>query len=113
MRSDVDRLQDVLEAIERIEKYAARGKAAFYQDELLQTWILHHLLIVGEACRALSREFRASHPDEVWSDASGLRNVIVHHYFGIDHEVVWAVVERDLPILKALIRKIVADGEGR
>lgn len=108
MRSDADRLQDVLEAIERIEKYAARGKAAFYQDELLQTWILHHLLIVGEACRALSKEFRTAHPHEVWSDAAGLRNVIVHHYFGVDHEVVWGVVERDLPLLKDLAQRIIA-----
>jgi Flavodoxin domain/Protein of unknown function DUF86 len=75
MRSDAERLRDVLEAIERIEKHAARGKGAFYEDELLQTWILHHLLIVGEACRALSKEFRSSNPDPVWSDAAGLRNV--------------------------------------
>jgi uncharacterized protein with HEPN domain len=79
MRSDADRLQDVLEAIERIEKHAAKGKDAFHQDELLQTWILHHLLIIGEACRALSPEFRRAHKDEIWADAAGLRNVIVHH----------------------------------
>src|ERR1700683_2937320 len=89
MRSDADRLQDVLEAIERIELHAASGKDVFYRDELIQTWIMHHLLIIGEACRALSPEFRLAHPDEIWADASGLRNVIVHHYFGIDHEVVW------------------------
>ena len=108
MRSDDDRLQDVLDAIKRIEKHAARGKAEFYRDELLQTWILHHLLIVGEACRALSKEFRASHPHQVWSDAAGLRNVIVHHYFGIDHEIVWGVVERDLPVLKDVIQRILS-----
>ncbi|HXP88939.1 MAG TPA: HepT-like ribonuclease domain-containing protein [Bryobacteraceae bacterium] len=106
MRSDADRLQDLLEAIERIERHAARGKDAFYQDELLQTWILHHLLIIGEACRALSQEFRTAHQDEIWADASGLRNVIVHHYFGVDREVVWGVVERDLPELKRLVKEI-------
>ena len=109
MRSDADRLQDVLEAITRIETQAARGKDAFYRDELLQTWILHHLLIIGEACRALSKEFRSTHPHEVWADAAGLRNVIVHHYFGIDHEVVWGVVERDLPVLKRLVQSALAE----
>jgi uncharacterized protein with HEPN domain len=90
MRSDADRLQDVLEAIDRIERHAVRGKDAFCEDELLQTWILHHLLIIGEACRALSAEFRTAHNGEICADAAGLRNVIVHHYFGVDREVVWA-----------------------
>jgi len=57
-------------------------------------------MIVGEACRALSAEFRAAHPEEIWAQAAGLRNVIVREYFGIDHEIVWGVVERDLPDLK-------------
>lgn len=108
MRSDTDRLQDVLEAIDRIERHAVNGKDAFYQDELIQTWILHHLLIIGEACRALSPEFRTAHRDKIWADAAGLRNVIVHHYFGVDHEVVWGVVERDLPALKRLVQEIIA-----
>jgi hypothetical protein len=54
MRSDTERLQDLLEAIERIERYSARGREAFYQDELFQTWVVHHLLIIGEAAERLS-----------------------------------------------------------
>ena len=73
---------------------------ALYSDELVQTWVVHHLMIVGEACRALSAEFRAAHPEDVWALAGGLRNVIVHEYFGIDLEIVWGVIERDLPALK-------------
>ena len=110
MRDDRERLQDILEAIERIEKYAARGRSALYEDELVQTWVVHHLMIVGEACRALSPQFRAGHSEEVWAQAAGLRNVIVHHYFGIDLEIVWGVIERDLPALKARVREIVAEG---
>ena len=79
MRSDSERLKDVPEAIERIEKHASRGKDAF----------------------------RAAHADRVWAEAAGLRNVIVHHYFGVDNEVVWGVVERDLPALKRLVQEIV------
>lgn len=105
MRDDRERLQDLLEAIERIEKYASAGRAAIYQDELVETWVVHHLMIVGEACRALSAEFRAAHPEEVWAQAAGLRNVIVHEYFGIDPEIVWGVIERDLPDLKLRVLK--------
>jgi uncharacterized protein with HEPN domain len=59
-------------------------------------------LIIGEACRALSDEFCAAHSEKVWAEAAGLRNVIVHHYLGIDHEIVWGVVQRDLPALKEI-----------
>ena len=108
MRDDRERLQDVLEAIERIEKYAVRGRQALASEDLLQTWVVHHLMIVGEACRALSPDFRMKHPDEVWVLAAGLRNVIVHEYFGIDLEVVWNVIDHDLPELKEKVREILA-----
>lgn len=49
MRDDRERLLDILEAIERIEKYTARGRSVFDKDELIQTWVLHHLQIIGEA----------------------------------------------------------------
>ena len=106
MRDDRERLEDILEALERIEKYAIRGRAAVYGDELVQTWIVHHLMILGEACSGLSAEFRAVHPDEVWRQAARLRNVIVHQYFGVDPEVVWGVIERDLPALKRRVLEI-------
>lgn len=109
MRDDRERLEDSLEALERIEKYAVRGQAAVYEDELVQTWIVHHLMILGEASSGLSAEFRAVHPDEVWRQAVRLRNVIVHQYFGVDPEVVWGVIERDLPALKRRVWRFSAD----
>ena len=108
MRDDRERLRDVLEAIERIEKYAVRGREALEDEELLQAWVVHHLMIVGEACRALSAEFRTKHPNEVWLLAAGLRNVIVHEYFGIDLDVVWNVIERNLPALRESVQEILA-----
>ena len=54
MRDDRERLFDILEAIERIEKYTSDGLKAFDDNELIQTWVLHHLQIIGEAARALS-----------------------------------------------------------
>ena len=107
MRDDGVRLGDILEAIERIEKYASRHDA-LNSDELVQTWVVYHLMIIGEACRTRSAEFRATHPEEAWGLAAGLRNVIVHEYFGIDLEIVWGVIERDLPALKKLVQEILA-----
>lgn len=103
MRRDRQRLEDILEAIERIEKYAGGGRATFDRDELVQTWVLHHLQIIGEAVRGLSDEIRSAHPDIPWAQIAAMRNILVHDYFGIDLEEVWAAVVRDVPQLKAKI----------
>lgn len=88
MRSERERLLDILEAIERIEKYADEGKDAFEVNELIQTWIVHHITIIGEACRTLSDDFVASYANIPWADIIGMRNILVHHYFGIDTNAV-------------------------
>jgi uncharacterized protein with HEPN domain len=106
MRSAEERLIDILEAIDRIEKYAARGKEAFEQDELIQNWMINHIMIIGEACRALPEDFFAQHSNIPWADIIGMRNILVHHYFGIDLDAVWSVIERDIPELKMNIQLI-------
>jgi len=110
MRDDRERLLDILEAIERIEKYTAAGQATFEQDELVQIWVVHHLQIIGEASRALSSAFRDQHPEIPLAQIIGMRNILVHHYFGIDVVAVWSAVERDLPNLKRTIMAILAEG---
>ena len=106
MRRDVERLRDILEAIERIERYAVRGRTAFEQDELIQVWVVNHLQIIGEAARTLSSTFKEQHPGIPWRQMSAMRNILVHQYFAIDTEIVWEVVEHDLPDLKREITAI-------
>ena len=65
---------DVLEAIERIERVSVRGRDHFYEDEMAQVWVIHHLQIIGEAVRGISLEFRTADPDIPWSDIIGMRN---------------------------------------
>jgi len=89
------------------EKYAEEGKDAFNADELIQTWIVHHITIIGEACRSLPDDFQARYANVPWADIIGMRNILVHHYFGIDTEAVWSVVVRDIPELKLNIQVIV------
>lgn len=109
MRDDRERLLDILEAIERIDKYASKGRAAFEDDELIQTWVLHHLQLIGEATRALSTEVKQGHSEAPWAQIAGMRNILVHQYFGIDTSAVWNVVEGDLPALKQQIEAILAE----
>ena len=99
MRDDRERLLDIKEAIENVQKYASRGREAFRNDELIQIWILHHIQILGEAAARLSDEFQERHSDIPWFKIIGMRNILVHDYFGIDIEAVWSVVENDLPVL--------------
>jgi uncharacterized protein with HEPN domain len=105
MRSDHERLRDMLEAIEAIKKYAARGRSAFDNDELVQTWIIHHLLLLGEAASRLSDPFCQEHPQMPWSGITGMRNIIIHGYFAIDKNIIWSAVEKDVPELETQVRR--------
>jgi uncharacterized protein with HEPN domain len=107
MRDDRERLSDILEAIERIERYAGRGEHSFRTDELIQCWITTNLQVIGEAARTLEQGFRDEHSEVPWPDIVGMRHILVHHYFEIDLDIVWQVVTRDLPQLKSHIQNIV------
>src|SRR5438067_1069985 len=106
MREDVRRLQDVLEAIARIDKYAIQGREVFQTNELIQVWILHHLWIIGEAMRHVSDAVRNQHPEVPWSDIIAMRNILIHKYFGVNLQEVWHSVEHDVPILKNQVEVI-------
>jgi len=106
MRDDREKLRDMLEAIERINRYAVQGRQSFEQNELIQTWFIQHLQIIGEASRVMSADIREQNPEVPWSQIIGMRNILTHNYFEIDLEVVWSVIERDLPNLKRQIEII-------
>lgn len=106
MRKDLDRLHDIADAIADIERYTSAGKARFDADELVRTWCLRHIEIIGEAVARLSEEARTKYPTAPWRDIVGMRNALIHGYFDVDWEAVWAVVERDLGPLKAAVGDI-------
>ncbi|MGZ5443096.1 MAG: HepT-like ribonuclease domain-containing protein [Thermoanaerobaculia bacterium] len=106
MRDVRERLRDILEAIERIERYASRGREAFFHDELVQTWVIRHLQIIGEAARAIPEDVRAVAADIPWPKITGMRHILVHDYFGIDLELVWAVVQDELAPLQDGVRRL-------
>lgn len=106
MRDDREKLHDIVEAIERIERYAVRGRKAFEQDELIQTWFTQNLQIIGEASRVLSSDLRIQHPEVPWSKMIGMRNILTHNYFEIDLDIVWAVVDQELLELRQKIETI-------
>ncbi len=106
MRDDNERLQDIIEAIEQLEKYARQGKTVFKQQELIQIWIFYHLQIIGEAARVISQELKARYPNIPWRDISDLRNLIIHEYFRVNLDIIWDIVQNDIPPLKQQIEAI-------
>ena len=113
MRNPSERLRDILDAIANIERYSVRGREAFEQDELIRTWILYHLQIVGEAAAQLGRAFHTAHPYIPWVQIVAMRNVLVHAYFGVDLNEVWKTVEKDLSVLKQQIETLLKQLEAQ
>ncbi|HWQ67046.1 MAG TPA: HepT-like ribonuclease domain-containing protein [Methanospirillum sp.] len=78
MRSDTDLLLDILDSIDAIEKYTSKGREVFESNEFVQVWAVHHLQIIGEACRAMSKEIHDTESAIPWKGVIGMRNILVH-----------------------------------
>ncbi len=113
MRDPKERLRDMIDAVQHVQRYAARGREAFEKDELIQVWIVHHLQIIGEAAAQLGADFHKIHPVVPWPQVVAMRNVLVHDYFGVDLDVVWNVVQHDLPGMKAAVERLLKELEDR
>jgi uncharacterized protein with HEPN domain len=106
LRDSAERLRDIVEAMAAIERHSNCEKRAFERDELLQTWFLRHLQIIGEAARAIPEDVRALAPEVPWHQIAGMRNVLVHGYFEVDTDLVWDAVIRDVPAMKPSIEHL-------
>jgi uncharacterized protein with HEPN domain len=106
MRQLRERLEDILEAVAQIETEQAKGKSAFDENPLVQVWMVHHLMIIGEAVRAIDPAERSKYPSVPWRQIAGMRNILVHDYFRINQEIVWETVEKHLPALKTEVEQI-------
>lgn len=101
---DKSRLEHILQAIERINRYT-EGKTFvdFIADDMMYYAVVKNIEILGEASNMLTEEFRQAHPNTPWKQVNGMRNYIVHEYFQIDNTVVWDVIKQDLPVLEKQI----------
>lgn len=109
MRDEKQLLRDILKSISAIQKYTSLGQHRFKSDELIQTWVVRHLEVIGEAARKLPDQSRADMPDVPWKNIIGMRNHLIHAYFHIDIVIVWEAVEHDLPVLKQQIADYLGD----
>ena len=95
---------DILEAIERIEEYTAGySKEDFFRDRKTIDAVIRNLEIIGEACGQVPEPIRAEYPLIPWKRIVGVRNIVIHHYFGVDLETVWFIITQQLPELQSLL----------
>ena len=103
------RVDDILDAIARIERYV-EGLTfdQFKTDQKTVDAVVRNLEIIGEAVRHLSAEHDSLSGDIRWMDAAGMRNILIHEYFGVDISIVWQTVVDDLPALRLAVRRLVS-----
>lgn len=103
-------LKHMLDAINLIEEYLRdKDYDEFKNNRMLQDAVIREIEIIGEATKNLSMAFRNKHPNIPWRQIAGMRDKLIHGYFGVDVDAVWDTVMKDIPSLKEKLQKIIKE----
>lgn len=101
-------LLHIRDAIERILSYTQEGRDAFLSDSMIQDAVLRNMEILGEASKRVSTPLREQAPDIPWREMAGMRDKLIHDYFGVDLSLVWDVVAAELPAARDRIATLIS-----
>ena len=100
-------VEHIIESITNIEAFIKNvAKGYFFKNKEKQSAVIRQIEVIGEAAKNLPKEFTGKHPEIPWKDVIGMRDKLIHHYFGINLEVVWETVKTEIPILKEQMLKL-------
>lgn len=110
--SNLDFLKHILnEAVFCLKATADLEYEKFIQDGILSRAVIRSLEIIGEASKKIHPDFKAKYPLVAWKEMAGMRDRLIHHYFGIDYEIVWATLKKDIPAIKEWAEIIITNEE--
>ncbi len=103
-------LRDILEAMLSIEKFVEGiDFEDFKKDDMKSSAVIRKFEIIGEAVKNVPENIKKKYRSVPWKDMAGMRDRLIHFYFGIKYELVWETIKKDIPELKPLIKKILKD----
>lgn len=101
-------VEHIIDSIKNIEAFMKKvSRESFLKNKEKQSAVIRQIEIIGEAVKNLPSEFKDKHPNVPWKDIVGMRDKLMHHYFGVDIEKVWITLKEDIPKLKNQIKNII------
>jgi uncharacterized protein with HEPN domain len=100
-------VEDIFVSIERISTYTSgMNREEFGRDPKTQDAVIRNLEILGEAAKRIPESFKETHPEVPWKKIVAMRDKLIHHYFGVSLDIVWATVQNDIPEIRPALVKI-------
>ena len=106
MKDDRVYPKHIRDALDDIAAYASAGRDAFFAERMRQDAAIRKLQVIGQAVKNLSDTPKSQHPHIPWKQIAGLRDKVIHDYFGVNLDIVWAVIEKDLPALRTAVNQL-------
>jgi uncharacterized protein with HEPN domain len=106
-KNDLAYIDHILDCIRKIQKFSKTlTLKEFAENELVQDAIIRNIEIIGEASKKISTDTKKTHDDIPWKEITGMRDKLIHDYLGVDTKVLWETINKDIPSLKRLLKKI-------